>query len=112
MIGGVAEVAQRYMNLPGTRPATCRDYLANSYALAARLNVSLDPNNDPSADRARAPLLHWKAWRLRPSNVGYLWDAAKFALRSMLKNCAGLMPAKHKQAASQSPKSTLPGQAA
>lgn len=85
MLEGVAEVTKRFMDLPGTRPSTCREYQSNSYELAARFHATADPLRDPSADRTRAPLLLVKAWQLRPKRVGYLWRATKIWWSELLR---------------------------
>lgn len=85
MMEGVADVAARFSNLPGTRPSTCRLYLSNSYLLAATLHTTRDPKYDQSADPTRAPRLLVKAWQQRPRRVRYLWKALKLSARQMLR---------------------------
>jgi len=94
MLEGVAEVTKRYMDLPGTRPRTCREYQANSYALAARFHAMADTLLDPSADRSRAPLLLVKAWQMRPKRVAYLWKATKIWCSELLRRQKRQRPVK------------------
>ena len=90
----------------------CRNYLANSYALAAKLNDSLDPSCDPSADHTRAPQLLWKAWRLQPTKFQYLWEAAKIGIKNMFRSQYGSFSKRQQNTAQVNAESTLPEKAA
>jgi glycosyltransferase involved in cell wall biosynthesis len=76
-----AEIAERYPNPPGLSKTKIRRNLAKSYRWAARCHAHDDPVRDVSANRSRAAGLMFKAWRLRPKRVDYLWEAVVFGLR-------------------------------
>ncbi len=81
----VAEVTAQFIRMPGLPERLTRKYAARAYALAARLHATSDPLRDPSADPLRSSRLMWKAWRLRPRTVKYLWRAARHAAADLFR---------------------------
>lgn len=73
----VAQVSERFVDIPGVRRKSCVRLVARSYALASKVHHRSDPQRDPSADRSRAPKLMFKAWRLRPTHLDYLYYGVK-----------------------------------
>lgn len=92
MIEGVAYVSRSFMHTTGMRRRTSREYVSNSFALAARFHATADPRRDPSADRFRAPALLRKAWRLRRKRVGYLWLATKIGFKNLFRRRKRTVP--------------------
>jgi glycosyltransferase involved in cell wall biosynthesis len=80
-----AETKERFINIPGLRPKTCRKYASIAYALAAQYHANCDPRYDPSADPSRIPRLLLKAWRLRPKRVGYLVQGTALGVAELFR---------------------------
>ena len=72
-----AEIAERFLHLPGTRVDICRKFVSRAYLRAADFHKKSDPQYDPSADRSRTPRLLLRAWSFRRKHVDYLWRAFK-----------------------------------
>ncbi len=89
VIEEVASVSRRFMNLPGLRIDTSREYVSNLYVLAAKLHATTDPRFNPTADPSRAPSLFRKAWRLKKNRVGCLWQAAKIGTSQLFQRNEG-----------------------
>lgn len=86
----LAQVSERFLDLPGARPNSTRRFVSMQYALAARYHATSNPKYDPSADASRAPRLWLKAWRLRPKRVGYLLSAAMQTVKQLRRRRAAV----------------------
>lgn len=76
-----ATVASWYPDLPGVDRKHAERASSQSFALAARLHGTGDTAADPSADRSRAAPLYYRAWRLKPKHIGYLFQTIRYAIR-------------------------------
>ncbi|HEX3600648.1 MAG TPA: glycosyltransferase family 2 protein, partial [Lacipirellulaceae bacterium] len=82
-----AQIAEKYSRqTPGLKPHHCGEQAAFACINAANYHVKTNPNDDPSARRERGPILAFKAWRLRPQHVDYLWRAIRFTARNFLRS--------------------------
>jgi hypothetical protein len=88
-IEGVAQVGERFADMPGVRAKTSRQYVSSTYAAAAYLHAKSDQRWDPSADRSRAPRLLWKAWRLHPARVNFLVHGAALGVTELFRRRKG-----------------------
>lgn len=77
-----AEIAQRFLQLPGTREKLCRKYVSRAYLRAAEFHEKSNPKLDSSADRSRAARLLLRAWSFRRNHIDYLWRAFKLTIGS------------------------------
>jgi hypothetical protein len=82
----VAEVTERYMNMPGMKHETCRKYAAKAFYLAAQFHLKQDPRRDPSADPSRTASLLLHAWSLRRRHIDWLWEAAKQRVKNVFRH--------------------------
>jgi glycosyltransferase involved in cell wall biosynthesis len=85
-----AEIAERFLDLPGTRPWRCRKYVSRAYLRAAEFHEKSNPQYDPSADRNRAPRLLLRAWYFRRNHVDYIWRAFKLTIGNSLRRARAL----------------------
>lgn len=81
----VAEVTERYMNMPGMRHKTCRRYAAKAFYMAAQFHLKQDPRRDPSADPSRTASLLLHAWRLRRTHVDWLWQGCQQSVANLFR---------------------------
>jgi glycosyltransferase involved in cell wall biosynthesis len=93
-----AEIAERFLNIPGTRPHTCRKYVSRAYLRAAEFHERSNPIYDPSGDRTRAPRLLVRAWSLRRNHVDYLWRAFKLTIANSFRSTRMLFKRRPKPA--------------
>ena len=75
----VAEVAERYMTMPGLKHDTCRRLTAKAFHAAAQFHLTQDPQRDSSADPTRTAALLMRAWRLRRRHADWLWQGCKLS---------------------------------
>lgn len=76
-----AMVSQIHDAIPGTRRGHRARSIATTYELAARLHTTLRLHSDPAVYPARAALLYYKAWRVRPKRWKNLVKSAYCRLR-------------------------------
>ena len=75
-----AEISSWFLAMPETQLSTSQRLVANTFALAARLHAKGDRAADPSVIRSRSAPLYYKAWRIRPTRLGYLLNSLRVAL--------------------------------
>jgi glycosyltransferase involved in cell wall biosynthesis len=80
-----AEIAERFLDLPGTKSSRCRKYVSRSYLRAAEFHERSNPAYDPSADRNRAPRLLLRAWYFRRNHADYIWRALKLTIANSIR---------------------------
>jgi hypothetical protein len=96
-----AEIAERFLDLPGTRRHTCRKYVSRAYVRAADFHKRANPLYDSSGDRTRAPRLLVRAWSFRRTHFDYLWRAFKLTIGNSLRNTRMLFKRRPKPAVAE-----------
>jgi Glycosyl transferase family 2 len=79
----VAEIAERYMKLPGVQHKICRRFAAKAFYMAAQFHLTQDPRRDPSADPTRTAALLLHAWRLRRRHIDWLLQGAARSVKNL-----------------------------
>ncbi|QDV76660.1 glycosyltransferase family 2 protein [Botrimarina mediterranea] len=76
-----AAISTKHLGMPGARRGRCSRAIASSLELAAKLHTSQRQASDPSVQPARAALLYYTAWRMRPKRWKNLVRAGYCRLR-------------------------------
>jgi glycosyltransferase involved in cell wall biosynthesis len=76
--GGVVE---QFLDIPGIRKKSCRNFVSRAYAMAAQQHARAMPEYDPSADRTRIAPNYYRAWQFRRKRIDHLLRSGLYALR-------------------------------
>ena len=80
-----ADIAARYVGIPGVRHKHACKCVADAYLNAAHMHQHANPQYDPSADPTRAAGLAVKAWRMRRKHVEHLLKATRMAASNLVR---------------------------
>lgn len=82
-----ADIAERYAReIPNLKRSYARKCAAQACLNAADFHFRTRPQNDPSANASRAPVLAIRAWHLRRKNVQHLSLAFKYWRRNLFRS--------------------------
>lgn len=85
-----ATISEWFIGMPDTKRTHCRKMVAISFALAAKMHAKNNENTDPSVTRSRAAGLYFKAWKLYPKRIRYLFYGCYFAMKYRMSVNANL----------------------
>ncbi len=76
-----ATISKWFIGIPNTQKKRSRKMVAVSFSVAAKMHARNNQTADPSATRSRAAGLYFKAWRLHPRRIRYLFYGCFFAMK-------------------------------